>query len=357
MVIFILLSAKNGQSYKKIVSGSLVLFFLMAFKSENIGSDTPNYIEFFYRLKYTNNMIDSNSRFEKGYQVYNKMLGLLSDNHQILFIVTAIICIGLISFCISKISINWMYSLFLLIGFRFYYFFMTGIRQSIALALVFLSYIFLIKNKTLCYILTIIIAIYFHFSAFIFILALPLYKMKINYKNISIVSVIILINFIFADVIINKVLEILPAYYSGYLLTESFSTNNLTDIVGVLMPILFLIFAHTTNYIQNIESCTYFNGSNNNYEYMIKPNMEIFFLIFSAGLSLMATRASIIDRMVQYYWIFSICTIPNMIFSIENKKKRTIYFLIITFFVLCYNISILAYRPEWSSIVPYEFCF
>ena len=76
------------------------------------------------------------------------------------------------------------------------------------------------------------------------------------------------------------------------------------------------------------------------------PDMQIFFMLIAGGLSFVATRASILDRMVQYYWIFSICTIPNMIFSIEDDRKRTVWFLVISVFVMAYNVIYVAVKHQ-----------
>ena len=76
MLFFILASCNRGQSKIKLWIG-VVLFYLYLWdlKTVSVGNDTPNYIELFNRLKRMSSVIDPTSRFEKGYQVYNKLLG------------------------------------------------------------------------------------------------------------------------------------------------------------------------------------------------------------------------------------------------------------------------------------------
>ncbi len=361
MLFFILASCNRGQSKIKLWIGGLILFVLMGFKNSSVGNDTPNYIELFNRLKRMSSVIDPTSRFEKGYQVYNKLLGHFFDNYQVLFIITAAICIGCMLYGISKNSKNWMYSLFLLIGFRFYYFFLSGLRQGIAVSIVFVAYTFLEKKKVIPYIALIVLATTFHFSAFIFIFAWPLSKMKVNQESVTKLLGGICIIYVFFGPLFSWALSKLPVYYSGYLLTDATSTNNVANFIGAIIPGIFLLFAYSINYVRRTNyTNTLLMEEYGVEEYSLSnsnPDMQIFFMLIAGGLSFVATRASILDRMVQYYWIFSICTIPNMIFSIEDDRKRTVWFLVISVFVMAYNVILLIYRPEWNTVVPYKFCW
>ncbi len=353
MIILALLSCKKGKSKFKILISGIVLFLLMGLKGENVGNDTINYILFFNRMKTISTLIDPKSRFEIGYQIYSKIISLFFDC-QGLFIITALICITCVLYGIIKNSKNWQYSLFLFVGLRFYYFFLSGLRQSIAVSIVIVAYTFLKQKKVIRYILLVLLASTFHFSSLVFLLALPMSKMKFTYKNIFDILVITLIIYIFFTPILMILLNYMPDYYSGYLITEAVSTNNLANYIEMVIPIFVLMFVGFTGYFRE-------NNINNteegkeNIKKKHDVDLQLFFLLISSVLSFVATRASILDRMVQYYWIFSIITITNIIFSIKDTKKRTIWFLIISLFVILYNITILIIRPEWTLIIPYKF--
>lgn len=357
MILLAIFSVKRSCNNKKLMLSSLILFSLLGFKDATIGNDTPSYIEFFNRLKYMSSMVDENSRFEKGYQLYNKVIGMLFETPQALFIITAIICIGCICFGIRKNSVNWQYSLFIFVGLRFFYFFLSGLRQSIAVSLVFVAYYFLKKERILPFFAIILLASMFHFSAFIFILAWPVSKMKL--EEFAIVKVLLLVFFIylFFNPILEIVLRYLPSYYSQYIGTEAASANNLSDFINAVIPCLVIIFAKSVDYTNTASSCNL--QEHNNYSKFsfcyLDVDTQILFLIIAAGLSIIATRASILDRMVQYYWIFSIITIPNILFSIEDHRKRTNWYLVISFLVIAYNLIFLILRPEWNMIIPYRF--
>src|SRR5699024_4237647 len=147
MLILAFTSINNIRSKSKSFFYTFIIFALMAFKHHSIGNDTLNYIELFQRLKRMGTFIDANSRFEKGYQIYTRLIGIIFNDYQALFIVTAFLCSLCILYGIRNYSINWQYSLFLFVGLRFFNFFLSGLRQSIAISIIFVSYNFLRKRK------------------------------------------------------------------------------------------------------------------------------------------------------------------------------------------------------------------
>ena len=358
MILFVFASCHNSCSKSKLYFSGFILFALMGFKSNSIGNDTASYIELYDRLKNMSTMFDETSRFEKGYQIYNKLIGYFFEDSQALFIITAIICISCIVYGIIRSSRNWQYSLFLFVGLRFYYFFLSGLRQSIAVCIIFVAYTFLKEKKIIQYILLVAFASTFHFSAFIFIFAWPLSKMKFDLKSVGKILIVTIFIYVFFKPVLNTVLRYLPSYYSHYLFTEATSENNLANFIGVVIPCTFLIFAYFTNYLRSAHYNREAHISYNNKKiglYNKDADVQLLFLVVSGALSLIATRASILDRMIQYYYIFSIISIPNILFSIKDRRKRTLWFIIITFFVIVYNITLLILRPEWNIIVPYRF--
>lgn len=352
MLFLAFCSAYNGSGKFKLYFSGTLLAILMGFKNVTVGNDTLNYIEFFLRLKNMNSLIDNSSRFEIGYQIYTKIVGILFDTYQALFIISAFFCISCICFGIYKNSKNWQYSLFLFIGLRFYYFFLSGLRQSIAVSIVFVAYVFLKENRKILFIILVLLASTFHFSALIFLLVLPLSKLKLDEIAIPKILFTTFLIYILFNPLLSFFLSHMPAYYSHYLVTEAASTNNLADFINAIIPCLFLLVAKTTGFKLNKEKDNIDKNSTFIYSDI---DTQMSFLLVGAGLSFIATRASILDRMVQYYWIFSIITISNIIFSIKDKRSRTIWYLIITSFVIVYNLTILLLRPEWNAIVPYSF--
>ena len=357
MMILAFTSLQNKNSKKQCALFLCVFTIIMGFKSINVGNDTPSYVELYNRLHNMSSFTDPSSRFEVGYQIYNKIIGMIWDDYQALFLITAIICIGCIGYGIMNLSQNWQYSLFLFIGLRFYYFFLSGIRQSMAVSIIIVAYVFLKRRKNILFIMLVLLAMTFHFSAVIFFFALPLSYMKFDSKSIIKVLFGVIVVYVFFGPLLSLVLSHLPSYYSHYMLTEASSANNLSDFIHAIIPCLFLLLAYILNYNSVIDE-SHIPNQNQTRELLVyhrDGEVQLLFLLVAAGLSLVSTRASIIDRMVQYYWIFSIISVSNMISSIKNQRNRVEWLLLITFCVIVYNVALLLLRPEWNAIVPYEF--
>lgn len=348
MLSFAVASAKNSKSKIKLFLSGGLLGILMGFKAMSIGNDTENYVYFFNQMKKSPSFFDSLSRFEKGYQVYNKLIGLVFDDPQALFIVTAIICIGCICYGTVKLSINWQYTLFLFVGLRFFYFFLSGLRQSLALSIVILAFVMLQEKKYIHFLCLVLLSSTFHFSALIFLIVFPLSRIKINGRTVIKILILVLIVYVLFIPILGVVLSKLPSYYSHYIASEAGSANNIANYIYTLINIIFFVFAYLAGNAKDLRV-------NTEKKEAYDVNLQLLLMLLTVGASFIATRASILDRIVQYFWIFSIFSIPNMLFSIKDQKKRTIWYLLITSFVILYNLVLLELRPEWTEIVPYRF--
>lgn len=341
MILFIFFSIKNFDSKKITFLCGTILFFFMGFKGSYIGNDTRNYIYFFERLGTYTEWYNSLLRFEIGFQIYNRFIYLYFQKYQYLFIFTALVCMFCISKVIRKNSVNVGYSFFLFVGLRFYYFFLSGLRQAIAISIVFLSFNSLKDKKYIKFLFLIFLASTFHITAIISLLALPLTKYKFTKRKLILIFLFIIIMYLFFNNIIFIILKILPTYYSHYVTTIAFKSGNLGNYINFIIKLIFIIIIYIFNYYKNNEK-------------KIK-NLYIYFMIIATGISLFATKASILDRLEQYFWIFSILVIPDIINSCKVKRNRIILGVSITIFVLIYNLSLLYLRPEWNLIIPYYF--
>lgn len=347
LLIFFLVSAMGRNRTERffVKLDLIVLFFLLGFRALNIGNDTPNYIYFFERLKNLGGFVDPQSRFEVGYQIYSGIIGHIFHSSQALLIVSALISALVIGILVKHYSEMPAYSLFLFIGLRFMYFYMSGLRQSLAIDICILAFIALKEKKTILYFLLTLLACTFHISAIVFFAIYPITKMRISSKGVIITIAVILSSYLFLNQILSFVLGHLSAYYSHYTSTSAFDANNLANYISLAIKICFICLALLCNYWRKQE------GED---ESITDTDTFMYMLIISAGMSLISTRVSLLDRMESYYWIFSIIYIPNMIKKLRNPN-RAFVIMGVSVFVIVYNLSLLSLRPEWTLIIPYKF--
>lgn len=352
-MLFLGMFSINTKKEKRVICiiGILCLGILMAFKDISVGNDTNNYVYFFKTLQNSSAWYNPDTRFEPGYQIFSKLISNIFGEYQYLFISTAVICM----FCLYKGVFNYSdnpgFSLFLFVSLRFFYFFLSGLRQAIAVSIIIIAFHYLMKGKIIKYLIAVALATTFHLSALIFILALPISRMKFNISTaVKLIGATCLCSFLFSP-LISFILDLLPEYYSHYLSSEEFSADNLANYIDILIKGSFIILALFTGYTKRTDGMIVKDTGTKQVTIM---DVHMNFMIASLCIAIIATRASILDRMAQYYWIFSTFSIANIIKGRKYRDKYLLYFGV-SVATIGYNITLLALRPEWNKIVPYIF--
>ena len=127
-------------------------------------------MDFFYATQGANSLKElMDFRFEIGYVLLVKAISLLTNNPNYMFVIISFITLfGICVFVYKYSSIKWM-SILLFISLGFYYTSFNMIRQFIAIAIVMLSYKYLIEKNFLKFFMIVLCASLFHMSALIFI--------------------------------------------------------------------------------------------------------------------------------------------------------------------------------------------
>ena len=163
------------------------LLFLAVCRGNTVGGDLENYLPYYnqmYLTKSWSEMIELIGFREPGYSIFIKILGYFTGGSERYYILVTSIC-SLIGpfYLIYKYSNNYSYSLLLYYALGFYTNTFNNIRQSIAMSIVFISFYYLFENRNLIkYILMVLLATTFHYSALIMVLLYPLTKNVISIK-------------------------------------------------------------------------------------------------------------------------------------------------------------------------------
>lgn len=118
--------------------------------------------------------------YEKGYVIFCKLLSYVSSDPQILLIACAIASIAAFSWLICKYSDNCLISFVVLMGLPVFLTNFSAMRQVLAIAITVISYKYICENKPISFILGILLAATFHRSAFFFLIAYPVYHLRLN---------------------------------------------------------------------------------------------------------------------------------------------------------------------------------
>ena len=318
------------------------LVFLMGFRNQEMGVDLKGYLPSFERLtSYSWDRIitmQSFLNYEKGYIVFNKIIGSIYPDRQFFLFCCAAISILPVSIYIYKTSKIPLVSLALYLGLPCFLTVFSALRQAIAISICAISLLFIKNKKPLVFVILVLLAVTFHSSAILFLVAYPLYHYKPS-RTLRMISVVLLPTAYLFRVPLFLILS--------KLIKDGAGIDNNNSIT------LFLVF--TSVYIFSILFVEKTDDINNGW-------LNIFwaacFCQALAGLNNIAIRVG------YYFMIPLIILLPNIILAnnrmqksgaiivISNKKQRL---LIIGSIYLCFvAFGIFTLKTgSWTRSNPY----
>lgn len=210
---------KNQRKYA-VISMGIVLFLFAALRKYTVGIDTGSYFKEFRddaRMEFAQLFKIRETR-DPVFHAFMKILSYFSPDPQImLVVVSGIVAVG-ISLIAYYLPGNPLFIFSMFICFRIYSFTFSGLRQAIAMALTWIAFIFLIKEKNFWYLIFTFLATLFHASAICFILGFFIYKIKSNKLFFTIAVLFFGMFFVLGNTLLDKILNlVLPGRFGGYI--------------------------------------------------------------------------------------------------------------------------------------------
>lgn len=327
--------SKEKRIIKKIfvILFTIQLFLFLSLRDTSVGIDVNRYVEHFHYISRSSLPEFLLHRHEIGYKTLTKLITFFTENQQVFLTIIASISVFPVGKFIYKYSNMPFLSFALYISFNFYAFTFSGLRQAIAFSIILISFDYLISRKPFRFFLTVIVATLFHKSAIFFLPAYVLTKIKLNKKNLLLILTSFIIVFIFRV----RIMEFMTLYlFDSYEIVESGSFQWLLFNALVYCFCLFL-YKKTIN-----------NRKQNNILYIL-VGVGIYLMIFAS----VATNAM---RIANYYFVFIILLIPEVLLGIQKKQKRWffwyIFIIVILFLTIWFSYqdgyNVIPYRPFWS---------
>ncbi len=291
---------ENRKTYVIVIS--VVLIAISGLRDITVGIDTLNYYNEFNIIK--------NMQFEEIFQYYDKDYGYrifqfvftrYSDSFQLFLIVVAIINITSFSVIVYKYSKNPSLSYLLFVGFGFYSFGLSAIRQSLAIAISLQAFSYIINKKPIKFLAAVGLASTFHFTALIF---MPIYLsnfFKINKKSLFLVLFVLISAIFFKDNIRNYIIQFSSADYSAI-------------ETGGYKFYFMLVFSLAIGFFYK-----------NSLQRVSTINRSLFFMMAAAIVIMPITQFHpAVMRLYYYYSIFITIYIPNVFYVIKDRFIKMI---------------------------------
>ena len=300
----------------------LLMILIQGLRSTGVGIDllghnsntSTGYINAFRYAKYYDFFSGEKLlNYEIGYSLYTKLFSIINVSDNVfLFIVSATVLIP-IFIVWWKYSKYPMYSVLIYIALGFYTFSFSGLRQSIAIAIIVFSFKYVVTRKKYKFIVVVLIAMSFHKTACFFFLAYPLYFIVFKRVHYLIIGLLYSLVFIFRR----------ELFSFGYKLIFSQPVKSKVNDAYTMLLVMILVVILALLLGNRINAEPRFNAYKN---YML---VAIFIQLF-------ASQSMLIMRLGYYYYVFISLLIPEVLSVWKNDKgvwiAKYILILLLLFF-------------------------
>lgn len=347
LILTALLAQKRMKKSKLIIVtvGFVLLFLMFALRHWSMGWDLGyalrkkevGYIPAFREISSMSwkkvIMLDHYINYEKGYIIFNKLVGSIWNNEQFFLGVCAFIGMLPIFMYIYRTSDLPLLSIIVFMTLPAFFMYYSGMRQAIAISITVMSSYFIEKKQKIPFILLVLLAWTFHSSAILFLIAYPMYHLKLTNAQRLMLVVIIPIVFVLRAPLFRLLSVILKED------AEMKETG-----AGVLMVVFVMIYILLL--LLNRCDDEKINGSIN--LFYIACLCQCFSGVYNTAM-----------RVGYYFMIYLITALPNTVYDMKNReyKAREQYlasYLAMVFIFTIYGLSSIA-NSTWAGANPYVF--
>lgn len=303
---------------------SIILFFLiyfviLALRRSDVGTDVGGYLAHFERAQgYSLFQYLQFYSNEHGFYILNKFISLFTQNEQIYLTIIAAITVFPLMYLYYKESEDQMLTISFFIILPVFVMLFSGLRQSIAIALMVPAYYLVKSRKPIKFVLIVLLATLFHLSTLIALLLYPVYHMKWSRKMLIWIIPSMVILYAYNAQIYKFLVVFLGDEYSAY--SEVYDTGAYMMLMLFLLCLVFSYFLLEDEYADE--------------ETLGLRNI----LVLVAAIQCFAASNPIASRMNYYFMIFVPILIPKVInrSSLKNRKWCIIIGWIMTIYFVYY---------------------
>ncbi|WP_427813648.1 EpsG family protein [Enterococcus sp. 22-H-5-01] len=327
-----------------------ILVMIAIFRANTVGMDVSNYERIFSRISNQDILtVINNSDGSIIYDVYNKLLSMITTNVQVVTITNSAIIIIANAYFIRKMSKNPLFSLFLYYTLYFYAYNLTAARQSIAISLCLISVCFLFNGKKKSSLLLNILAIGVHNTAIVGLVYQILCRINWTNKKYIFLAIISTIGMTGYSFFIKLFLIIFPRYIM-YFNGGQYSISDVGEGKKIFVTFFYLfvllalfIFYRAPYSTIQIEEKIF--------------SVQISAMIIAVVIGVIFYNNLLISRIEVMFSFYAIVFIPNVYKLISKRLLNNVYseFILIYFSLPIYIVIFLAQiLSNINEIVPYS---
>lgn len=319
----------------------LVLGTMAALRGLDVANDTISYYSAYHYFKSAGSLISTHMEF--GYVALNLLIAKIFPEgdigFHILVGITSLFCYFSVEQWIEKHAKTYGIC-FLFFYFLLNSFFISAIRQSVAISIILIALSLLERGHKFSFILGVALAACFHITALVSFCFLFFYNKKFNYKwgiVVCVTAVLIsssnLTQIIFAAITPNTV------YIFG-------SIGNAANVL--ILSAFYLLILSLQVFIPK-------NDKNFRQKNKFSNDFFSFCIVITLAITILSVKGPILHRVSHYFTFAGLPYIANTLYSIPNRKFANFIKIILGLCLWLYSAMSLILRPEWNHLWPYHF--
>ncbi len=283
----------------------LIYFLLLSLRDISIGNDIANYKYYFEYYDTSDIRIIFNMGLDIFYGLFNWLFQKISHNFQLFLAAVAAFCVFPVAKLYCKNRKNSMLQIAVFVNLSTFIILFSGLRQAMAMAVGFIAYEFVKKGKILPFIISCIVAIGFHHSAFMLFFMYPLYHISFKKKHLIFIVPAIAVCFIFNEQIFTFLAN------TAALFSDKYEDVSITQTGAITTFLMFAAFAVFCYIIPDEKKMTKEDFGLRN------------FLLFAVVLQSFSSLHMLAMRMNYYYMIF-IPIIMARVIEVPKERYRQV---------------------------------
>lgn len=283
----------------------LILWFLLACRNVDVGIDTVNYKNIFDKYGSQSFVQALNGGLEPLFGALNWLINKLTDNFQVYLSIVAAINIIPIAVLYNQDKRHSYLKIILFVNMSVFVMLFSGIRQAIAMGIGLIAFHFVKKKKRIIFLVTVLVAIGFHTSAFILLAMYPLYYFRLKKKHLYIIVPLIASVYIFNRPIFTGLLNIMMLFNTRF--NDYTTLVNTGAVTMIICFVAFTLFAYIIPDEQKEDD--EFIGIRN-------------YLLLATLLQCLAPLHTLAMRMNYYYILFIPVVIPKALNYTDNRWRQ-----------------------------------
>lgn len=270
-----------------------------------VGYDYSMYASGFFSMVVDGFSKMSYEDWEIGYIFLNKIVGLFSAWPGAIMVVTSVISMVGPAYLIARYSKNPFLSVFLYVNLYLFYLDMNFIRQAIAMSILCFAYGFLRDKKFWRFLLLVIIASSFHFTALYMIPVYFVCLLRINSRTMLLYLFGLFYYYLLSDGLLKFVLSRFHSEYAG----SQFIRQGIAPYYTAVPLIVTLAMVVAAYYVKD---------KTRNFEVLIHCTLMMGFW------QVISTKHSLFERFSYYTLIFAVLAVPEAISAFRSQLKTSL---------------------------------